>query len=90
MRTKLPLELEDWRRVVRHLQSCKMKNEAMRHVLLIMALRGFRSGDVLRMRRTELARSLDTGKLVYEGEQSAMWMKVGDTMPTDLEGLEGP
>lgn len=87
VRTKLPLELEDWRRVVRHLQSCKMKNEAMRHVLLIMALRGFRSGDVLRMRRTELARSLDTGKLVYEGKgRKRIEVAVAPIRP-QIEGL---
>jgi integrase len=40
----------------------------MRHVLLIMAIRGFRSGDVLRMRRTEVLRALATGKLTYEGK----------------------
>ena len=33
-------------------------------------------------------RFTQAGTLVYEGEQTAMWMKVGDTLPADLEGLE--
>lgn len=65
---KPPLGLETWRKVVRHLRSCKIRPEPMRNVLLIMALRGMRSGDVLRMRRTEVARALETGKLAYEGK----------------------
>lgn len=66
--TKLPLEVEELRKVIRHVQTCKMGNEAMRQVILIMAIRGFRSGDVLRLRRTEIQRALSTGKLVYEGK----------------------
>lgn len=65
--SKPPLELEQWRKVVAHLQTCKM-DEAMRQVLLIMALRGMRSGDVLRMTKAEVQRAVDTGKLIYEGK----------------------
>jgi integrase len=68
VRTKLPLGAADWKRVVRHLHTCPIRPEPMRHVLLIMAIRGFRSGDVLRMRRTEVLRALATGKLTYEGK----------------------
>ena len=65
--SKPPLELEQWKKAVAHLQTCDM-DEAMRQVLLIMALRGMRSGDVLRMTKTEVQRALETGKLVYEGK----------------------
>lgn len=68
VRVKVPLDLAAWKKVIHHLKTCRMRSEAMRQVLLIMALRGFRSGDVLRMRRTELTRALATGKLVYEGK----------------------
>jgi len=66
--TKQPLALDTLRTLIKHLQVCKMPSEAMRQVLLIMAIRGFRSGDVLRLRRTEILRALDTGKLIYEGK----------------------
>lgn len=66
--TKQPLELGALRKVIRHVQTCKMRNEAMRQVILIMAIRGFRCGDVLRLRRTEVLRALSTGKLIYEAK----------------------
>jgi len=66
--TKQPLAIDVLRRVIRHLQTCPMTNEATRHVLLMMAVRGFRSGDVLRLRRPEVLRALSTGKLTYEGK----------------------
>lgn len=62
-----PLELEQWRKTVAHLQTCDL-DEPMRQVLLLLALRGFRSGDVLRMRRTEIRAAVASGKLVYEGK----------------------
>lgn len=67
-RTKQPLGAADWRGVVRHLRTCPIAPEAMRHVLLIIAIRGLRVGDVLRIRRTEVVRALATGKLPYEGK----------------------
>lgn len=66
--TKQPLEVTELRRVIQHIRTCRMGNEAMRQVILIMAIRGFRCGDVLRLRRTEVLRALSTGKLVYEGK----------------------
>jgi integrase len=68
VRDKPPLGAESWKKIVRHLRSCTTRPPAMRHVLLIMAIRGFRSGDVLRLKRTEVVRALSTGKLAYEGK----------------------
>jgi len=68
MKSRDPLDREDWKRIVRHLQTCDMTNEAMRQILLIMALRGLRSGDVLRLRRAEVVRAVASGKLSYEGK----------------------
>lgn len=68
IRVKIPLEMPDLKRLVRHLRDRRMRNEAMRQVLLIMALRGLRSGDVLRIRRPDAVRALASGKLVYEGK----------------------
>jgi integrase len=66
--TKQPLDLEQWREVIQHMQTCSMRNEAMRQVLLIMAIRGLRCSDVLRMQNADVQRALATGKLVYEGK----------------------
>lgn len=69
VKAKQPIALDDWRKVIRHLQGSKLRcSDPMRQVLLIMAIRGLRSGDVLRLKRTEIVRALSTGKLVYEGK----------------------
>jgi len=64
VRAKPPLEVDVLRRVVQHLRSCDMSNEAVRQVLLIMALRGLRVSDVLRIQRAEVVRSLASGRLM--------------------------
>ncbi len=68
VRVKLPLEVVEWKKVIKHIQTCRMTNEAMRQVLLMMAIRGFRSGDILRMKRSEMEAALSSGKLIYEGK----------------------
>lgn len=68
VRHKEPLDLEAWRGVVAHLRKCRMTCDPLRQVLILMAIRGFRSGDLLRIKRIEILRALDTGKLVYEGK----------------------
>lgn len=68
VRTKMPLSDQDLRRFVRYVASEAPMSDAMRQVILIMALRGLRSGDVLRIRRPEVIRAIATGKLIYEGK----------------------
>ncbi len=46
-----------------------------------------RKGEERALGRYEF-RFTQNGKLVYEGDQTAMWMKIGDTLPADLEGME--
>ena len=67
MTSKPPLELDQLKKAIAHLKTCKM-DEPMRQVLLMMALRGFRSGDVLRMRRSDVRSAVASGKLIYEGK----------------------
>lgn len=68
VRTKIPLELSDLKKLIQHLRSCRMRNEGKRQTLLIMALRGLRCGDVLRVQRHDVIRALRTGRLIYEGK----------------------
>ena len=70
---KLPLVRDQWRTVIQQIRTYpasqdRLGNDAMRQVLLLMALRGIRSGDILRLKKTEIRRALDTGKLAYEGK----------------------
>lgn len=66
--SKIPLEVDQWKQSLRHLRDCTTISEPMRQVLCIMAKRGMRCGDVLRLKRTDVSRALATGKLVYEGK----------------------
>lgn len=70
LRDKSPLQLEELRRVLRQVQNDESaaNSEPKRQVVLIMGLRGMRSGDILRMKRSEVKRAVDTGKLTYEGK----------------------
>jgi integrase len=68
VKSKPPLTRHEWEIAVRHLQTCEVPSEAMRQALLIIALRGLRVGDVLRMRRQDIQRAVETGKLSYEGK----------------------
>jgi integrase len=68
LRGKTPLSPKEWQEAIRHLGTCPMPNEALRQVILIMALRGLRAGDVLRVRKPEVERALASGKLGYEGK----------------------
>jgi integrase len=64
--TKVELARDDWRRLILHLQGTEPG--ALRAVLLIMALRGLRCGDVLRLARRDVQTALRTGKLSFEAK----------------------
>lgn len=74
--TKLPLPTGDWRKIVRHIETAEprvrqrgdRRADVVRHVALIVARRGLRVGDVLRIRRTEVTKALKTGILSFEGK----------------------
>lgn len=68
MKAKIPLELEAWRRFVQHVSQVKMRNEPLRHVELIIAKRGIRCSDVLRMTRQDITDAVSTKVLVFEGK----------------------
>lgn len=66
--SKIPLEFDQWSRLITHLRSCKQRCEAVRCTMLIMAIRGLRVRDVTRIRRSDVAAALKTGRLNYEGK----------------------
>lgn len=67
VKAKIPLEPPAWRALIQHVQACPM-DDVVRSVVLIMALRGLRISDVLRIKRKDAQDSLTTGRLVYEGK----------------------
>lgn len=87
VKSKPPLERDQWVEVIRHIDTCEHESVAMRQVLGIMARRGLRSGDVLRLRRTEIQRALATGKLPYEGKGKKRLEIDATTIRRQLEQL---
>lgn len=72
---KVPHTPDEWKRLVTHLRTCPIRqrdrsvnDHAMRQVLLIIAIRGLRCGDVLRIRRGDVTRALESGVLGYTGK----------------------
>jgi len=68
MRSKPPLDRDAWAMIVKAIDGIESESLAMRQVLLIMARRGLRSGDVLRIKRSEILRALASGKLPFEAK----------------------
>ncbi len=66
---KEELKMEAWRSVVRAIDRAKIP-EGVRQILLIMALRGLRVGDVLRLQRSEVTSAIATGTLAFEAKGS--------------------
>lgn len=67
VKPKIPLATEDWKRLVKHLATCKMP-VAIKHVCLVIAKRGLRVSDALRITRAEVTSAIKTGVLSYLGK----------------------
>ena len=67
---KEPLSEEDWFALLDVIDGDGRISDPMRAVLGLMAARGFRVGDALRLHKKEVTQGLKTGILVYEGKLS--------------------
>jgi integrase len=65
---RVELAFEAWRSLVVAIEADPKLSPAMRATLLVMALRGLRVGDVLRLKKTEITASLRSGTLGYEAK----------------------
>ena len=63
-----PLSEQEWKNLRREIVEASYLKEPMRGELGLLVCRGFRRGDVLRLRRREVTNALRTGKLDYEGK----------------------
>jgi integrase len=63
-----PFELEQWFKIREAIDGADYLDDATRNVCSLIALRGIRCGDVLRLTRREIERAIDTGTLSYEGK----------------------
>ncbi len=67
MTPKYPLTVEQWKAYIDVVQRSRM-NAPTRATILVMAQRGLRVSDVLRITRKAALESLRSGKLAYEGK----------------------
>lgn len=67
---KHPIEVADWKKIIVHLRTSKMptRDHALRHVMVIVAIRGLRCSDALRIRKKEILTAITTGTLSFEGK----------------------
>lgn len=66
---KVPLSKEEWSELVEEIEEANYLSPGERAALGIMAIRGLRVGDVLRMTREEVERGMATGILAYEAKR---------------------
>lgn len=68
---KLPLTADEWRRYVTHLRTGVLpkRDARLRPIMVIIAIRGLRCGDALRIKRHEITAALATGKLSFEAKR---------------------
>lgn len=82
-----PLELDEWFTIREAIEEDKSISDAKRNVCSLIAVRGIRCGDVLRLTKKNLFRALETGTLAFESK-SERWLKF-NTQPLEpyLRGL---
>lgn len=85
---KVPLAVADWQRVVKHLATCEL-DDRVRAVCLVIAKRGLRVSDALRIRRTEVAAALKSGVLSYVGKGAKRHEVSAQPIRAQLEALAG-
>lgn len=73
---KNPLSKEQWLAVVKEINSADYLSHPERAALGIMAVRGMRVGDVLRMQRDKIAEAMRLHELSYKGK-GEKWIQVG-------------
>jgi integrase len=64
----IPLTKEEWENIRAEIQEASYLKDPMRGELGLLVCRGFRRGDVLRLKRKEVTTALRKGKLDYEGK----------------------
>jgi integrase len=66
----VPLTMEEWKNLRKEIETAAYLKDPMRGELGLLVCRGFRRGDVLRLRRTEVTTALRKGTLNYKGKGS--------------------
>lgn len=82
-----PLDTATWARVREAIASAPYLKEPTRHVCGLIAARGIRCGDVLRLSKKSIAQAVSTGTLSYEGKGERWMTFSARLLLPHLEGL---
>jgi integrase len=83
---KVPLPRAAWLALIKHLDTASRPRPPIRAALGLMATRGFRRGDVLRMEREKIVAALDSGTLTYNAKGNR-WLQFS-VLPTYRRHLQ--
>lgn len=83
LRPKLPLEKKDWLKLIDRIQASPALDNPCKACLGLIAVRGLRVSDVLRLRRDEILEALRTGQLsaVLKGNRRVEYSVTGNFEP---------
>lgn len=87
IKPKIPMTVEQWKVFVGAVKRDKKLDTPTRVVILIMALRGLRIGDCLRIQKHEVAHAVRTGKLSFEGKGRKRHELVATALAAELGDL---
>jgi integrase len=82
-----PFELEEWFDIRDAIADDPTIGDAKKHVCGIIAMRGIRCGDVLRLTKRDISRALDTGTLKFESKGERWQSFSAEPLREHLEGL---
>jgi integrase len=82
-----PLETDDWFNIRKSIDEASFLSNPTRFVCSLIALRGIRCGDVLRLTKHEIEQGLKTGILAYEGKGERRQQYNAEPLRLYLEGL---
>lgn len=86
---KFPLSVGNWKKLITHLRTAKLptRDFALRQVMGIIAIRGLRCSDALRIKKREISAALSSGKLAFEGKKGKRTEFAAAPMLVELTAL---
>lgn len=82
-----PFAQEDWAAILSHIETDPDLSEPLRHTLHLIALRGIRCGDTVRIRRAELDAAVRGGVLRFAGKRGRRLEYQTKHLKKPIEGL---
>ncbi len=85
--TREPIERDQWFQLLDTIESADYLSEPLRLVCSIIAIRGIRAGDVVRLTKREVLAAVKTGTLSFEGKRGRRSEYNASMFADHLEGL---